>query len=70
MYSYHLSAAYSVHIILLIFKGIINHYIRKTVLSGVRFMQVTVMRFKLRTKILYYVYIKKKNSKVNISNRT
>lgn len=44
-----LHADYSVHVVLLILKEMSNHYVRKMILNGARFVQVTVVRSKLRT---------------------
>lgn len=54
------------HIILLIFTLMINHYIRKTILSETRFWHVTVMQLKLKDiKPFNNICIKNKNENKN-----
>lgn len=56
MYSALLSVVFNVHIIFLVLKGMIKHYIRKTILSEVKFIHVIIMKLNLRTISLISSY--------------
>lgn len=61
---------YSMHINLSILKGMLNHYIRKTVLHGARFKQMTVRRLKLKTLTHIFIFtLIKENEKKKIEKK-